>query len=241
MSKPNGYIIYRGPSMLDGQPIVAIATGFSKGSTNSKTGGGLIQTWILADGVEPHKAIHTGQDSTVCGDCPHRGRIVDGKNVGRSCYVTTFQAPLTVYKAYKRGRYEHLDTADAFEGRGVRIGRYGDPAAVPEYVWQSITARASYWTGYTHQWRDFPELAPYCMASCDSPADHAAARLMGFRAFRVSADGARLRDEIVCPASAEAGHRTTCDACKLCMGSTSRSRKHITIMAHGAGARNFAA
>ena len=37
-STPNGAIIYRGPSMLDGSPIVAILTGIDKPSHNPKTG-----------------------------------------------------------------------------------------------------------------------------------------------------------------------------------------------------------
>ena len=41
----NGYILYEGQSMIDGQDIVVIATGFDKDSKNSKTGD-MIQTWI---------------------------------------------------------------------------------------------------------------------------------------------------------------------------------------------------
>ena len=32
MSTPNGVVLYRGPSMLDGAPIIVIATGLAKGS-----------------------------------------------------------------------------------------------------------------------------------------------------------------------------------------------------------------
>ncbi len=38
MSRRNGYIIYEGPSMINGDPIVAIATGFARNSENGKTG-----------------------------------------------------------------------------------------------------------------------------------------------------------------------------------------------------------
>jgi len=101
---PNGFIIYRGPSMLDGQPIVCIATGFAKGSTNTKTGA-MIQTWIMRDDIKPVDAIHSGEDKSICGDCPHRGVIVNGRNVKRPCYVAVWQAPRNVYETYKRGNY----------------------------------------------------------------------------------------------------------------------------------------
>jgi len=93
MTQPNGMVIYRGPSQIDGAPIIAIATGLAKGSRNAKTGGGLIQTWIIREDVSPADAVHSGADASVCGACPHRGEIVDRRNKGRSCYVNVFQAP----------------------------------------------------------------------------------------------------------------------------------------------------
>ena len=136
---PNGAVIYRGPSQLDGAPIVAIATGLAKGSTNSKTGGGLIQVWILREDVSPVHAVHSGADSSICGTCPHRGRIENGRNLDRSCYVTVFQAPLNVWKCYKRGLYAPASNlATTFEGRGVRLGAYGDPAALPIEIWRAV-------------------------------------------------------------------------------------------------------
>jgi hypothetical protein len=45
-------VLYRGPSLLDGSPIVAIAT---IGSTNVKTGP-MVQTWILRADMNPLEA-----------------------------------------------------------------------------------------------------------------------------------------------------------------------------------------
>ena len=237
MKKTNGYIIYRGPSELDGAPIVVIATGFAKGSTNTKTGGGLIQTWILRDDIDPMVAANTGADSSICGQCPHRGVVIDGKNVGRSCYVTLFQAPLNVYRTLHRGNYPVADDlTELFDGRGVRLGAYGDPAAVPLEVWQAVMSGAAFCTGYTHQWLTAPlGFAEYVMASCDSAAERAMAIAMGYRTFTVrAASDPLVEGEIACPASAEAGHRTTCDKCKACGGTASRARCNIAIIAHGA-------
>ena len=67
---PNGRVLYEGPSMLDGVPIVVIATGFAESSANDKTGA-MIQTWILRQDIPPHHAFKSGEGSSVCGGCPH--------------------------------------------------------------------------------------------------------------------------------------------------------------------------
>src|SRR4051812_44690746 len=88
--KPQGVVLYRGPSELDGTPVVAVATAIARRSKNPKTGG-MIQTYILADnGEDPIQAARSGGDAAVCGDCPHRP--VNGK-LG-SCYVNLIQGPL---------------------------------------------------------------------------------------------------------------------------------------------------
>jgi hypothetical protein len=241
-SKISGFVFYRGPSMLDSAPIVAILTGLKKASRNTKTGGDLLQTWILRADQSPIQAIHSGADSSICGACPHRGILkrLKGKlrNSGRSCYVTVFQAPLVVWKAFKRGIYPQVTPQQASElvaDRMVRLGAYGDPAAIPFHVWQTMLARVSGKAGYTHQWAKFPELAEYCMASCDNESDYATAKILGFRSFRVrrSTDPVLPR-EVVCPASKEAGNKTSCDACKACGGTSAKARADIVIAAHGA-------
>lgn len=230
-------ILYRGPSMLDGKPIVVVATGIAgRNSRNEKTGG-LIQTWILRDDLSPVDAVKTGEDASICGDCPHRGEIVDGRNVGRSCYVTVFQAPLSVWKAAQRGVYGEIasDLGAIGEGRKVRLGSYGDPAAVPFAVWQALLSRALGSTGYTHQWKLFPALAAYCMASCDSEADRIMANALGFRTFRVRReDEPRLEKEVICPASKEAGMKTNCALCLACGGHAAKAKADVVIVAHGA-------
>ena len=232
--KINGVVLYEGPSMLDGAPIVVIATGLATSSANSKTGA-LIQTWILRQDVKPTEACRSGQDASICGACPHRGTTEDGKNVGRSCYVTVVQAPNNVWKTYKRGRYPAA-RSDDFAGRDVRLGSYGDPAAVPSRVWEAVAIEASNMVGYTHQWRDFPEMARWCMASVDTTDEQAEAKFLGFRTFRVTLEDPRMyrnSAEIVCPASAEMGHKTTCDKCKACGGLSAKAKADVVIQVHG--------
>lgn len=233
----NGAVIYRGPSLIDGAPIVVVATGLAKSSVNAKTGD-MVQTWIMPDAMEPHAAAKAGLDASVCGDCCHRPVN------GGSCYVVLWRGPSNIWKAAQEGRYRHATSIGEVqaigEGRAVRLGSYGDPAAVPAAVWTHLTAGATSWTGYTHQWRRSPPLRHLCMASVDSEAEAIIARAHGWRTFRVRGKGEPMGPlEFMCPASAEAGKKTDCAACKACMGTSAKARAHPVIMAHGPTARRF--
>ncbi len=225
----NGVILYKGPSLLDGRPIVCIATGLERGSINTKTGP-MVQTYILADGgLSPLHAVANGTDASVCGDCPHRGT---------SCYVNLAQGPRAVWDAYTRGVYEWGKGDQRFRGRSIRFGAYGDPAAVPRIVWYRLKRVAAHTTGYTHAWRTCDKrMACYCMASCETEADVELAQRKGYRTFRVRVQGQPLRaDEIVCPASAEGGKRRTCATCKACSGAG--TGHGVAIYVHGSSVGN---
>jgi hypothetical protein len=231
MAAANGAVLWQGASLLDGAPIVAIATGLRARSANRKTGD-LVQTYILRADVEPLAAVKSGADVSICGDCPHRG---DGTGKGRTCYVNVGRGPLAVYRAFMRGVYPTAaDIAALGAGRLVRLGTYGDPAAVPAHVWESLVSQCTGHTGYTHQWRKAPALRTLCMASADSAADAFKAQAHGWRTFRVAmpCDAPRLDSEAICPASAEAGKKLTCDKCLACGGANGR-RGSIVIKAHG--------
>lgn len=215
-------ILYEGPSVLDGKPIVVIATTKSE---NRKTGD-MTQTWILRSRIDPVRALMSGGDRSICGDCPHRTGEV------RTCYVNVGQAPFAVYHAYKRGSYPkgRLPTH-----KPVRLGAYGDPVAVPFDVWKDVK-NAPRWTGYTHQWRR-PEAEPFrdlIMASCESPAEAAEAARMGWRTFLVRSVGdlEQLEGMIQCPS--ERG--VQCAACGLCAGREHPNAPSIWIEAHGTAA-----
>jgi hypothetical protein len=244
----NGFILYRGPSTIDGQPIVVIATGLLTGGSNTKTGH-MIQVYILHDGMNPMKASQTGDDVSICGSCPHRGTVVtdpktgERKNVGRSCYVTLMHGPRVVWDAYQRGLYPVIPLAKArklLARRTVRLGSYGDPGAVPFAIWEQALDLVTELSGYTHLWRQFPMLSAFCMASCDSEQDRADAKALGFRTFRVRGKAdPKLAGEGHCPASAEMGKATQCAMCLLCGGARSVAKADITIIAHGVGAKHY--
>tara|TARA_R110000787_G_scaffold36714_6_gene93559 strand:- start:3351 stop:4109 length:759 start_codon:yes stop_codon:yes gene_type:complete len=236
LKKQIGVILYEGPSKLDGQPIVVIATGLKK-SSNRKTGA-MIQTYILRADVHPIEAVKTGQDASICGDCKHRG---DGTGKGRSCYVTLMHGPRVVFDAYQRGVYPKVDAftaATLFADKMVRLGTYGDPAAAPRLMWKVVTSKAEGWTGYTHQWRSInAKWAELVMASADSEADMTGAHDLGYRTFRVtSAPFENIKGkEAVCPASEEKGKVAQCITCKACMGTSGKANVSIQIAAHGTG------
>jgi hypothetical protein len=235
------FVLYRGPSRIDGQPIVAIVTGLAKRSGNVKTGA-MAQTWILRDDIAPLDALRTGSDVSVCGGCPHRPTAHTGTGYsGRSCYVNVSKAPTSVYRAYRAGRYcdvsgDLATIATLAAGRLVRLGSYGDPAAVPLPTWNALVASALGHTGYTHQWKSakLRDVTALCQASVDSLKDLHKAKSLGLATFRVAlpttGPGA---GETVCPASAEAGKVATCATCMACDG----TGRNIVIQAHGIGAR----
>ncbi len=231
-TKHRGVVLYEGPSLIDGAPIVAIAT---LRSNNRKTGD-VPQTWILRRDVDPVSATHDGRDTSICGTCPLRGDVVAGRNHARSCYVRVHHGPQSIWAAYRRGRYSRPTPARVawlFAAGFVRLGAYGDPAAVPRAIWDRVVSRARGWTGDTHAWRRF-DLADLCMASCETSADARAAEHRGYRVFRIVAPGSRrLPRYTPCPASREEGHAMTCVECRRCDGRAGRWRTHVQIEAHG--------
>lgn len=242
--KIRGLVLYRGASMIDGAPIVVIAT---LSTSNAKTGD-MVQTWILREDIDPIEAINSGDDESICGDCPLRGLIERAQGGGRfetvnrmrGCYVTVRNAPTQVWKAYHRGLYpdyEHAKHAGLLRGRMLRLGAYGDPVAMPLVRWLGFLRMASGWTGYTHQWRDCsPRWARYIMASVHGVAEAREARARGYRSFRTREEfDAIASDEIVCPASPEGGARMDCATCGACDGGRA-SKRSIVIIAHGSKA-----
>lgn len=234
LDQAHGAVVYRGRSQLDRKPIVGILTGLKRPSDNVKTGP-MAQLWILREDVAPHLAVKTGEDASVCGDCPLRRSV---------CYVTMHQAPLSVWKTYKEGGYFPATWSSAVQHivkqRAVRLGAYGDPVALPFALVETIALYARRYTGYTHQWRrkGAQKYRRYLMASVETEEGLNKARGMGWRTFRVRGpEDEIMPGEIDCP---HYTHGVTCIECGLCDGwGTSRNRKDIVVEVHGAGAGKF--
>jgi hypothetical protein len=224
-----GLVLYDGPSLLDNKNILCLATGF-QGSSNIKTGN-MVQLYILVKDVAPIIAVKTGEDTSICGDCKHRS--------WKTCYVNVAQGPNMVYKTWAAGKYKVANDSDysMFNNRLVRLGAYGDPAAVPINIISEVCNRASGHTGYTHQWNNSKtdqRLKLYCMASVDSPAELYLARSKGWRTFRAKRhDDPILDKEFACPASDEANNRLQCEDCLACDGGVFNGKGTVVINVHG--------
>ncbi len=230
-------VLWQGPSKLTDEPVIVLASGILALSLNAKTGT-MIQVYYLRADVAPADAVSSKSTRAICGECihaPHR----DG-----TCYVNPAFGAHQLWLSWKRGDVPWLQRKHwphVFGDRHVRIGAYGDPASAPDWVARDLAAVAKGHTGYTHAWRDRPELRHVCMASVASDTERQEAEERGWRAFQVAAiDPETLTylepvsaKVVVCGASAERGHKTTCIECGACGGLTSKAKASIVIGAHG--------
>jgi hypothetical protein len=228
------HIIWRGASQLTGEPILVLLV---HASGNGKTGP-MSQTYILRADMTPLDAVQTSATSAICGDCPWQQ---NGCYAERSKGLISISARALATRGTAYTDISLAQAAESLRGRMLRLGAYGDPAAVPVAVWAQLCAAASGWTGYTHQWRKCDAaLREYCMASCETADGANDAQARGWRTFRVravSSSGAieqLAASEIVCPASAERD-LITCSACGLCAGASKRGR-NVAIINHSTSA-----
>ena len=222
-TKESGYILWEGLSPFDGAPIVAIATLSSK---NDKTGN-MIQTWILRTDIPPHEAVKNKQDGSICGDCKFKS--------GGGCYVTVFQAPLAVYKAYKKGNYNKINQSEIATigaNRSVRLGSYGDPSMIPTKIWSNLISCAKNHTGYTHQINQSffdKDMLNIVMVSADTAEESIKYNDLKIRTFTaITADEEIPTTAIVCPNTT---HNIQCIDCGLCSGGV--NGKSIVVEIHG--------
>lgn len=239
----NGVILWRGPSEINGEPIVVIATGLRKKSKNRKTKR-MIQVWILCANTDPYEAALSGKDRAICGKCIHRGRRKPGASrPSRVCYLGWYALMKYIrgiWECYKRGNYPTAWTSETFRDLKIRLGAYGDPGAVPMSVWFELLMFAKALTAYTHQWRTAdPRLKQIAMASPDTRAEATEAAAAGWRYFRVTNSPGYLPLETGCPASAEANHASDCERCGACDGHFTGRTGHKVIQTHGTLAHNF--
>jgi hypothetical protein len=175
-------------------------------------------------------------DQAVCFDCPF--------SQNRGCYTAKanqyagFLSSLrSIGKASKWDDIpEYSDSiaqriVSMAKDRYVRLGTYGEPSLIPLPLIAEICGRAKSWTGYTHQYMRKPEYAPFLMASLHSDRQMTYAEQLGYRAFIASKE--KLGKPFVnCPASKEAGFKSTCSACGLCSGTLGKGNKSVWILEH---------
>ncbi len=228
MPRPHSQVVYRGPSRFD--PAETIRAVLVLRSRNRKTGD-MAQLYVLHDNIPPTDAQATGHDSAVCGACPLRPANSGG------CYVVTCQGPLSTWKATNGHAVSPwLETVEALKGRALRLGAYGDVAALPADLVRALASAVDLRiTGYTHGHRllgmdGVSHLSGLCMLSVESPAEARAAAAAGWRYFRTRPENSpTLAGEIQCPFE-----RVECTNCLLCRGTASGPGvKSISVEVHG--------
>lgn len=226
-------LFYDGPSVLNGEPILAIATA----QNGNRKIGHMLQLWILP-AISPIAAVRSGRDAAVCGNCRLRG---DGHGTARVCYVEYWRSVENIWQARgKARRMTPLEFSAVTTGLQLRIGAYGDPTAVPMEAWRPLLQTAGGWTAYTHQWRTADAAYQFwCMASVDNLQEQREAQALGWRTFRMRHEGERLQaNEILCPHEQNA--EVHCAECALCRGN-GRPAKQIAVTVHGNGVKWFGA
>lgn len=236
--RPDGFELWRGPSAFDGTEVGVVVTHTRRSPQNRKIGD-MAQAWVLPVETAPLDAVLTGADAAVCGSCRFRPAAEGG------CYVPLAQTAQRVWWAWQVNGSYGPGLPVELGAKPVRIGAWGDPAAVPLEAWLLLLDRVPAWTAYTHRWRQVPDAERegwqmLAMASADSAEEADEARALGWRTFRARrSTDPLLPGERVCPSAVEAPSygRATCSTCRLCDGVRARRAPDIAIVVHGRSAR----
>jgi hypothetical protein len=228
-------------SRFDRKPITVLLNGFLRPSENKKTGP-MVQVYITPTGKHPVEVQRDALASrSICSNCPQLPAT------GGGCYVSPYSLlslPQSIENAQPLQSTPSSPPLlsplrDLLRYRPVRIGTWGDPAAVAARIMLAIAMSAKMRTGYTH----FPEKADhlrgYVQASCDTLHQARKAWCAGWKTFRVVHASSiselrkqRIEGEIICP------HHTKgiqCIACGLCDG----SKANILAPIHGNKSRHY--
>ena len=232
-TKNTNIILWEGNSPIDGEKIVAILQ--TRKTSNTKIGD-MLQVWIIRPDMHPSEAIKTGNDYSICGNCPLRG---DGTGKGRVCYVN--QMPIgAIWKSYRDGKCIHWQDVpkDKFKALcilsgGIRWGAYGDPALIPYHIFLEVSSYSNTNLGYTHQYDwDFSEVYKNHFQASAHSLDHAKKlQASGWHTYTIVPENFE-GDGAIC----QGGKKTTCERCKLCNG-----KNNILEIVHGIGKKNFKA
>ena len=161
--------------------------------------------------IEP-KQFFSLADSN-CLDCPFTGylKCYTHKYMQFSGFVSMLKSIIKEFgfmfnipDINDQGNY--IDILQLSSNRFVRFGSYGEPTLIPQHLVFLIASRAKSYTGYTHQWMNRPEFAPWFMASVHSVEQAKIAEDKGWRSFIASKKQYTKKTAVVCPASAEAGY-----------------------------------
>jgi len=213
------YIFWKGNSLLNGETIILALTGVFTPSGNRKTGP-MIQSYILKYGIKPTHDRKSGAFA-ICGNCPLKEACYVGSHYLDTVYDGSYRSVDRLPKAYLRGK-------------PLRLGAYGDPAAIPTDVWKKLLNWTNGFTGYTHQWKSCDiELSNYCLASVESKEEMEEAWALGWKTYRVGLPTeSPVENEMFCP-HYNSEPTIQCLQCQLCSGLGLTSKKGIFVYVHG--------
>jgi len=171
---------------------------------------------------------------SVCFDCPFRAYL--------KCYTHKYQQYagfLSMLKSIAR-EFKNVNEIPSIHllekkiveisnDKYIRFGTYGEPTLIPLNLVSNMVKASKSHTGYTHQWSKKPDYAQFFMASTHNEGQANMAQKLGFRSF--IATDKKLENAVVCPASNEAGFKSTCEKCGLCSGQR-KGTKNIQILEH---------
>jgi hypothetical protein len=179
-------------------------------------------------------------DGAVCFDCPFA--VSNGAKLS-ACYthkMNQYSGFLSSVRSIGKGlEWDEIPEfsseiankiSEISKGKYIRFGTYGEPSLIPVDLVSSICLVAKNWTGYTHQWAKKSEYSPYFMASCHSEGQAKYAESKGWRSFIAAKEA--IQGTVNCPASAEAGFKSTCSKCGLCSGTNGKGKKNVYILEH---------
>ena len=230
---------------VDGPNLFVVALAPSSNGKITESNESIIQTntysleqWEIANSKRKIKMREFfALDASNCMDCPFSANSGTGE-----CYTHKYQQYTGFLSQLRSIKREHLTTFNEdkrtrilvlSEGRYVRFGTYGEPSLMDSTLVSQMARVASTWTGYTHQWdKDWAKtFSSWFMASVHTESEVDLADQVGFRSFL-----AKDKDDPVvgvqCPASKEAGYKSTCQKCGLCSGTLGKGKKSVSINEH---------
>ena len=210
-------------------------------SMNRKLGLGDIQIHTYHFSIDQIKNNDLTLDKHNCKSCKFSYNQNGGKSGGcythRNYSLMGLKSKLgrlhrmnTSFERFNKKKFnEFIEFCKTYEVNLLRFGSYGEGISMTLNVIEDLISISKNYNSYTHQWH-LKSVQPYkerFMASCDNPIEEKIAQDMGWKTFTIGGNSG-----INCPASKEAGKKTTCNSCALCGGVKGKGNVSIWINKH---------
>jgi len=243
-----------------GENIVVLRHGKTSNKKIAQANENIVQTYTFSqaqyeyiyqcekDSVKPIFSTFFSLDTANCGDCPFAAnKAFNVTKIGK-CYthkVMQYSGFISMLKSINKQfdtfadipTYEQAKSDIAMYAvtkcmdKYVRFGTYGEPTVIPIDVIAVMADCAKSYTGYTHQWIKNKDYSQFFMASVHNESGATMALKFGYRSFIASKED-KVPAAVICPASKEAGFKSTCALCGLCSGTAGKGKKDVVIIEH---------